>query len=341
MSDLPSISVIVCTRNRPKDLAMLLQTVLHQDYLPLEVIVVDDDPQHSAGIIVNLYNSKFESTGCSLRYVSGSGDGLPAARNLGVKIANGDALLFLDDDTLLSDKNVLRVIAEFLGKNSNALGIQPLITSQNNSMTKSGLANKLENAIYKVLMLTYHKSNTLAVRRSGASIFPSSLSKIIEAQRLSGCCCCYRREIFRLFEFDTNLKRWGYMEDLDFSYRVYRKYPRSLYAIPYAKIVHKRSAEGRMATKTTIYMSTIYWFYIFFKDVFEASIFNLIAFMWALAGNLIASTGGLLFKRKPKREWWILIWLIDAYLTAFKNFRSIVRGNLVFFNKNLAKNIGG
>jgi len=332
MSNLPSISVIVCTRDRPKDLAVLLQSVLQQDYFPLEVIVVDDSPRHSAEIVVSLYSSKFESAGCSLKYVLGRGDGLPAARNLAVKIANGDALLFLDDDTLLPNKNVLRIIAEFLGKNSNVLGVQPLIVSQNNSMTKSELANKLENIIYKVLMLSYHKDNTLAVRRSGASIFPSSLSKIIEAQRLSGC-CCYRGEIFRQFEFDTNLKRWGFMEDLDFSYRVYRKYPRSLYAIPYAKIVHKHSAEGRMATKTTIYMSTIYWFYIFFKDVFEASIFNLIAFMWALAGNLIASIGGLLFKRKPKEEWWNIIWLLAAYITAFKNFRSILRGDLRFFNK--------
>jgi glycosyltransferase involved in cell wall biosynthesis len=333
MSDLPSISVIVCTRDRPKDLAALLQTVLHQDYLPLEVIVVDDSPHHSSEIVVNLYSSKFESAGCSLKYVPGSGDGLPAARNLGIKIASGDAILFLDDDTLLSDKNVLRVIAEFLGKNSDVLGLQPLITSQNDYITESKLANKLENAIYKVLMLSYRKDNILAVRRSGANIFPSTLSKVIEAQRLSGCCCCYRREIFSQFEFDTNLKRWGYMEDLDFSYRVYKKYPGSLYAIPFTKIVHKHSAEGRMATKTTIYMSTIYWFYIFFKDIFEASIFNLIAFMWALAGNLIASVGGLLFKRKPKKEWWNIIWLLAAYIIAFKNFRSIIRRDLTFFNK--------
>jgi GT2 family glycosyltransferase len=232
-------------------------------------------------------------------------------------------------------KNVLRIIAEFLGKNNNVLGIQPLIISQNEYITRNKLANKLENAIHKVLMLSYRKDNTLAVRRSGASIFPSTLSKVIEAQRLSGCCCCYRREIFSQFEFDTNLKRWGYMEDLDFSYRVYKKYPGSLYAIPFTKIVHKHSAEGRMATKTTIYMSTIYWFYIFFKDIFETSISNLIAFMWALAGNLITTMRVLMFKRKQRKEWWTLIWLLNAYITASKNFRNILRGDMEFFNKNL------
>jgi len=335
MNTLPLISVIVCTRDRPRDLAMLLQTILQQDYFPLEVIVVDDSPRRSAENVVNLYSSKFETIGCSLKYVLGSGEGLPAARNLGVKIANGDVILFLDDDILLPEKNVLRIIAEFLGKNNNVLGIQPLIISQNEYITRNKLANKLENAIHKVLMLSYRKDNTLAVRRSGASIFPSTLSKVIEAQRLSGCCCCYRREIFSQFEFDTNLKRWGYMEDLDFSYRVYKKYPGSLYAIPFTKIVHKHSAEGRMATKTTIYMSTIYWFYIFFKDIFETSISNLIAFMWALAGNLITTMRVLMFKRKQRKEWWTLIWLLNAYITASKNFRNILRGDMEFFNKNL------
>jgi len=334
LDKLPKISVVVPTRNRPKELAELLQTILHQDYPPLEIIIVDDSLECSAKGVAGLYSLNFKSVGCDLKYVLGNGDGLPAARNLGVQVAKGEVILFLDDDTLLPGKNVLRIMAEFLGKNINVLGVQPFIISQTDSITRNELTNKLENAIYKVFMLTYHRDNTLAVRRSGASIFPNSLSKIIRAQRLSGCCCCYRREIFKQFKFDTNLKRWGFMEDLDFSYKVYKKNPKSFCVIPYAKIVHRHTAEERLATKMTIYMSTIYWFYIFFKDIFERSILNLVAFIWALMGNLVATTGGLILKRKPKREWWTLIWLLNAYVVAFKNLRNILGGTLKFFNKN-------
>jgi GT2 family glycosyltransferase len=165
------------------------------------------------------------------------------------------------------------------------------------------------------------------------SIFPSTLTRVITAQRLSGCCFCVKREIFANFKFDENLKRWAFMEDLDFSYRVYRKNPGSLFVIPSAKVVHKISPEGRMSSKASIYISIIYWFYIFFKDIFEASIINLLAFMFALAGNLIVTTGGLLIKRKPKREWWNLIWLLAAYIIAFKNLKSILEHDLEFFNK--------
>jgi len=184
-------------------------------------------------------------------------------------------------------------------------------------------------------MLSYHEKNKLGVRRSGSSVFPNYLTKVISAQRLSGCCCCYRREVFSELSFDTNLKRWGSKEDLDFSFRVYKKNLRSLYAIPYAKIIHKTSEEARLPTKLRVYMTTIYWFYVFFKDIFEGSILNLTAFLWALTGNLVTNVGGLIIKRKPKREWWGLIFLFGSYATAFRNLRNILMRRLEFFNKNL------
>jgi GT2 family glycosyltransferase len=217
------------------------------------------------------------------------------------------------------------------------MGVQPIILRDTKKINRSSIVEKLENAIYKVLMLSYRDENKLNVRRSGVSVFSSAITKIITAQRLSGCCCCYRREVFYEFSFDTNLKKWGFMEDLDFSYRVHKKYPRSLYVIPHTTIIHKASKEARLPTKIIIDMSTIYWFYIFFKDIFEGSILNLIAFLWALAGNLIAHTGSLIIKRKSKREWWSLIYLFKSYITALKYLRNIIMQNLDFFNETLKK----
>lgn len=335
MDNLLRVSVIIPTRDRPKDLANLLLTILNQNHPPIEVIIVDDSPKYSAKPVTYSYSSIFESAGYKLKYLKGSGDGLPASRNLGVKHAKGDAILFLDDDTLLSDKNVIKVLADFLKKNSHTLGVQPLITSPTECLQKKVLTNRLENAIYKVFMLTYHKDNKLAVRRSGASIFPNSLTKVIQAQRLSGCCCCFRREVFNQLSFDTNLKRWGFMEDLDFSLRVYKKYKGGLYAIPNARIFHKVSEVARLPTKTKIHMSTIYWFYVFFKDIFEGSLLNLTALVWALMGNLVVAVGGLIIKKKPRQEWWTLIYLLESYVMVFRNLKYVLMRKLDFFNKNL------
>jgi GT2 family glycosyltransferase len=300
----------------------------------LEVIIVDDSPVGSVKEVADSLSSRFKSISCTLKYVKGNGDGLPAARNLSAKICEGDAILFLDDDTFL-DQNVVSALATFIRGNPKAIGVQPKILFPKRNIGRNALAEKLENAVYKVAMLTYGDENRLAVRKSAASIFPNSLTKVITAQRLSGCCCCYKREVLTRLSFDDNLKRWGFMEDLDFSFRVYKTYPQSLYSIPHAKIIHKLSGEARLPTKLSIYMVTVYWFYVFFKDIFEGSILNLIAFLWALTGNLACILGGLIIKRKPRNEWWGLIYLLESYATAFRNLKNIRMLKLGFFNKNL------
>jgi GT2 family glycosyltransferase len=332
MNKLPKVSVIIPTRNRPKDLKDLLLTIYNQDYPPIEVIIVDDSSTDLTEKVVISFSSQFKSIGCKLKYIKGNGEGLPAARNIGIKFSEGDIILFLDDDTLL-DQNVINALATFFKDNPKAMGVQPNLLSLVNNI-ESNMTRKLKNAIYKVLMLSYYKENELKVRRSGMGIFPINLKKVISTQRLFGCCCCYKREVFNKLTFDTNLKRWAYMEDLDFSYRLYHENPNSLYAIPYAKVIHKVSKEAKLPIKLNIHMKNIYWFYIFFKDIFKGSILNLMAFIWALIGNIIANISSLIIKNESRYKWRSLIYLLESYIIAFKNLKNILMARLDFFNKN-------
>jgi GT2 family glycosyltransferase len=331
-SILPTVSAIIATRNRPEDLAEALMSLLNQSYPPSEVIVIDDSRSHSSKVIINSLSLKFLQAGSDLKYVLGDGDGLPAARNLGLSISKGDAVLFLDDDVLL-DQDVVGAIVSFLGYDSSVSGVQPKILHTAFDLKKNSLFERLQNATFKVFMLSYIKNDSLSVRRSGASVFPDELTKVIYTQRLLGCCCCYKRDSIRGMLFDTNLKLWAYGEDLDFSYRVYKKNIRSLCALPNIKVVHKTSATARLQRKTQIYMKTIYSFYVFFKDVFDYSALNLSAFLWRLAGQLIINIGVLIVRRKPTQEWWEPIYLVKSYLYAFLNLYKIKEGNLLFFNK--------
>lgn len=326
------VSIIVATFNRPKDLTLLLSTILTQTYPILEVIIVDDSKTGSAQPIVISKKSLFRSASIELKYVIG-GQGLPAARNLGVKVSEGDVLLFLDDDVLL-EKGVVEALAEFLERKPLAMAVQPLILPEHRSLDNKGFTKKFEKALQRVFMLTFSEENKFEVRRSGASIFPYPLTNEINVRRLSGC-CCYKRMVFNILSFDANLKRWAFMEDLDFSYRVYKRYPRSLYIIPQARVIHSESEEARLPEKLNICMGTIYWFYVFFKDFLKGSMLNLVAFLWALTGNAVACVGGLILKRKPKLEWWNLIYLLGAYAIAFRNLKNILMLQLEFFNKNL------
>jgi len=324
--------VIICSRDRSKDLVKLLRTLLSQTYPPFEIIVVDDSSSSKAKDVVDSFQQRFDDS--ELRYVKGCGDGLPAARNLGVKVSSGDAILFLDDDTLLQ-KDVLNAFATFLSTHPTAVGVQGQIYNAG-AKSLSAIRRKISNAVRKVFLLFYYEQNKLAVRRSGTSIFPYSypLTSTINAQRLDGCCMCYRAELLEELSFDTNLKRWAFLEDLDFSYRVYKKNLGTMHAIPSAIIAHKKSAKSRLPSRERTYMTTLYWFYVFFKDVIESSILNLIAFLWALTGNLVTTAGGVIAKKKRTRVR-ELAYLIGSYFYAFRHLRRIKRRNLDFFNKQL------
>lgn len=85
------ISVVVCTRNRPAELARCLAALSRLEPAELEVLVVDNAPgDDSARRIV-------ERT--PFRYVREDRPGLDRARNRGIAEARYDLIAFTDDDT--------------------------------------------------------------------------------------------------------------------------------------------------------------------------------------------------------------------------------------------------
>jgi GT2 family glycosyltransferase len=332
-NDCPRISVVVPTRNRPGDLAQLLHTILDQTSLPFQVIIVDGSQKETARQVARSFRREFDATGCHLIYLVGGSDGTSPAKNLGARFAGGEAIFFLDDDILL-DRQAILEISDFLRTNKSALGIQPWVIQE--EMRDSGLAVRIWKHFAKIMMLSYTEPDRVRVRRSLEGVFPSIVTRVISAQRLHGCAMCYRREVFKTCSFDTNLKRWGYMDDLDFSYRIYCNHPNSLYVVPEAKVIHKRSPTSRLEGQVLANMQTIYRFYVFFKIQAGNSILNLPAFLWAQIGRLIFATSRFVI-RKSCRDSWELIYLLQSYFLAFRNLPQITRGELEFFNDGLTQ----
>lgn len=86
-----NISVIICTRNRPKQLHQCLSSLIKLQSLPQEILVVDNAPSSSATKeVVN----KFPQ----VRYILEPCPGLSIARNTGISLAKGAIIAFTDDD---------------------------------------------------------------------------------------------------------------------------------------------------------------------------------------------------------------------------------------------------
>jgi glycosyltransferase involved in cell wall biosynthesis len=85
-----SISVIIGVYNAEPYLAEALDSVLMQDYRPLELIVVDDGSTDASGEVAQRYEE--------VHFIHQANGGNGSARNTGVQAATGEFLAFLDAD---------------------------------------------------------------------------------------------------------------------------------------------------------------------------------------------------------------------------------------------------
>ena len=117
---LPLVSAIVPVHNRAWCIRRSIESVLAQDYRPLELIVVDDgstdDTPRLLGEIAREMTEYVESKagGIALRILRQDNRGVSAARNLGIRAARGSLIAFLDSDDEWLPQKTSRQTADLL-----------------------------------------------------------------------------------------------------------------------------------------------------------------------------------------------------------------------------------
>lgn len=89
-----AVSVVVCTRDRPEQLARCLRSLQDLSSPPHEIIVVDNAPNTDK-------TRQFCSGSSNIRYVVEPRPGLSRARNTGLRHITGDIVAFTDDDVVV------------------------------------------------------------------------------------------------------------------------------------------------------------------------------------------------------------------------------------------------
>ena len=109
MSATPLVSVIVPAYNAARFLPHAVESIRRQDYLPLEIVIVDDGSTDDTAEVAR-------DLGSDIRYVYQPNAGPAAARNRGLEQARRELIAFLDaDDEWPPDKlriQVGRLLAE-------------------------------------------------------------------------------------------------------------------------------------------------------------------------------------------------------------------------------------
>ena len=104
----PFISIIIPVYNTEKYISDCLDSILAQTYKNFEVIIIDDGSTDNSLSICNTYKEKNKNI--SVLHIENSG--VSAARNIGIKHAKGEYLLFVDSDDTLYEHSLSMFIKE-------------------------------------------------------------------------------------------------------------------------------------------------------------------------------------------------------------------------------------
>lgn len=171
------VSVVIPVFNREEFVGAAIQSVLKQSYRHFEIIVVDDGSTDNTKDVVSSY-------GDAVRYVYIDNSGPSVARNVGIRIAKGDYIAFLDSDDLWDSQKLKVQMKEF--ENDKALGAlftNARYINSEGSIIKESMAGKdyvfSGNFLLEVSAYRFpHASDTILLRKivlENCGIFNESL----------------------------------------------------------------------------------------------------------------------------------------------------------------------
>ena len=95
------VSIIMPARNREATIGAAIASVLRQSHANFELIVIDDGSTDRTRAVTASFDDK------RIRYVANGGpNGVSRARNLGLDLAEGDWVFFLDSDNIWDDRMI-------------------------------------------------------------------------------------------------------------------------------------------------------------------------------------------------------------------------------------------
>ncbi len=225
----PTYSVLVPTLNRPDRLLRMLDSVAKQTVQPIEVVIIDQSDTDSTKIAFEGWNPP----GIKKKYIHRKVKGLIPARNAGLDACANDAdvISFFDDDLILMpdfSEHILRVFeADTQGVYGGAMG------------TIQGYSYKWR-PLEKFFLMPHEGTGKFLP--SGAPTYPHWKKEFTETEFVAGGITFWRRAVAQAYRYDERLIGYGQGDDVDFSYRVTRKY--KAFMQPKSLCLHEDHAPG-------------------------------------------------------------------------------------------------
>jgi GT2 family glycosyltransferase len=329
-----TMSVIIPTCNRPAMVERLLTALLDQSHHPIEVVVADDgDDGEETRCICQAFSPALERQGVRLRYLKNEqGKSAARTRNAGAQVAQGEILVFIDDDMVI-DSGYLSAILQVYEDEPTAVGVGAFHTPPLASiLPPHDWRFKIVNTIARLMGWTYFTTN-----RSAPGVIPHTLTETIECTTLSGATCSYRRDTFGQVMFDERLEAEAFGEDVLLSTRISQRQLGKLYLTPFAKCTHDYAY--KTPELRSVYRRVVYFLFTYF-EISGYSLGSLIRGNIALVGTLAARLLRLVTtsnRSLGKEVWPELSYTARAFLFALRHLDKIRGGQVEDLNNELAR----
>jgi GT2 family glycosyltransferase len=226
------LAFVVATKDRPDDLRKMLASLAGQSHLPDQVVIVD-----SSVPPVKTVAEEFPEL--NITFIGGAKPSASGQRNTGIGAADASMELaaFLDDDAVLEPGAIEAVLrfwetapADLGGCAFNWMNAEPQAGAR---LKRNGLTE----------WLGLYSRRKGIVMPSGWATLTGRLTQNMYVDWLPSGASVWRRKVFDEFRFDEWFDGYSYLEDLDFSYSVRRKYRLAIVAS--AGFSHYPSPHGR------------------------------------------------------------------------------------------------
>ena len=140
----PLVSAIIPVYNGKKFLSDAVDSILKQNYNPIEIIIVDDGSTDGTAEIKNGFSNQ-------VQYIYQDNKGPASARNKGITAARGEFVAFLDSDDLWPD-NKLNTQTNYLIQNPQLeviLGHTKVFTSELTGKENSLISVQLGSILFR------------------------------------------------------------------------------------------------------------------------------------------------------------------------------------------------
>ncbi|HEY9847451.1 MAG TPA: glycosyltransferase [Candidatus Caenarcaniphilales bacterium] len=199
------VSVVVCTRNRPEQLAHCLQSLQQLTICPQEILVVDNAPSSDA-------TRQCVAQIPGIRYVLEPRPGLSVARNTGIRSTTGNIIAFTDDDAMVDPNWITGLQQGF--QDSQVMAVTGLV-----------LPAELETEVQLLFEKGWHSfGQGYRCRTFGPQFFAQMKPRGVPVWRIgAGVNMAFRRQAFdQVGSFDERLGAGaaGCSEDSELWYRL-------------------------------------------------------------------------------------------------------------------------